>query len=67
VVKNYFRRAIPFPDSNHGEDYDQCLRMKEAIDPNNTTDITGEPMYFYQVRSDVSTTEKRSKQINQKL
>lgn len=67
VVKTYFRRAKPFPEINHGEDHAQALEMNPAIDPELTLDITDEIMYFYNVRSGISTTTKRAAEIGQKL
>ena len=67
VVKTYLRRAILFPEVNHAEDLAQSLEMKQAIDPDKTIDITDEIMYFYNVRTGISTTTKRAKELNQKI
>lgn len=67
VVKTYLRRAILFPEINHGEDFAQAVEMKQGIDPDKTLDITDEIMYFYNVRTGISTTTKRAAEIGQKL
>ena len=67
VVKTYIRRSMPFKPINHGEDYAQALEMNPAINPDHCVDITDEVMYFYNVRTGISTTTKRAEEIGYKL
>lgn len=60
VVRNEFRKVIPFPCINFAEDHEQSVKMKEA-GLIKKSEYINEIMYFYQFRNGVSTTSSKTK------
>lgn len=58
LVKNAYRKVVPFPEINHGEDFDQSLKMAHLI---KTCGFIENTTYFYQFRNGVSTTSPKTK------
>lgn len=58
LAKNEFRKVVKFPEINHGEDFDQSMKMAHLIKNcgfiENTT-------YFYNFRNGVSSTSSKTK------
>jgi len=56
MVKNEFRKVVKFPEINHGEDFDQSLKMAHLV---KTCGFIENTTYFYNFRTGISTTSKK--------
>ncbi len=60
VVRNEYRKIIPFPCINFAEDHQQSMKMKEA-GLIKKSEYIDEIMYFYQFRNGISSTSAKTK------